>query len=221
MLKDFIEKNRGRGYFLEHDIKGFLKEDGLPVPDGVFVENIGQLSLASHLIYPLAAKVSSSRISSKSDMNGVRLGLKDKEELEEAVAGLLQIQDAEGALIEEMAPKGIEVIVGGVIDKQFGPVMMFGLGGVFVELFGDVAFSLAPLKREDAIWLISQIRGYKLLEGCRGSRPIDRDALLSVIVRISEFMATGLIEEIDLNPIALYPDGVMILDAKMTAKPAA
>jgi len=219
MLKEFIEKNRGRKAFLEHEVKGLFTTMGFSVPNGIFIPKDTQLSAFSFqfsaLSYPLIAKVSSSKITSKTDVKGIRLGIKNEDELNNAVSELMQIKHAEGVLIEEMAKEGLEVIVGGVIDKQFGPIMMFGLGGIFVELFKDVAFGLAPLKKQDAIWLIKQIKGYKLLKGYRGNPPVDFDALINIIVSVSEIMATNLIKEIDLNPVALYPEGAMILDAKL------
>lgn len=217
MLKDFIEKNKGKMVFLEHEVKRLLKEAGISVPKGLFVskEKAEQLSTIVDLSYPLVAKVSSTKISSKSNVQGVRIGLKNACELKKAVTELLQIKDAEGVLLEEMAPQGLEVIVGGIEDELFGPVVMFGLGGIFVELFKDVAFALAPLTEEEALWLIQQVKGYQLLEGYRGRPSVDKDTLLKIIVTISTFIATGLIKEIDLNPIALYPEGAMVLDAKM------
>ncbi len=217
MLKDFIEKNKGKTVFLEHEVKGLLKEAGISVPKGLFVskEMAEQLSTRVDLSYPLVAKVSSTKISSKSNVQGVRIGLKNACELKKAVTELLQIKDAEGVLLEEMAPQGLEVIVGGIEDELFGPVVMFGLGGIFVELFKDVAFALAPLTEEEALWLIKQVKGYQLLEGYRGRPSVDKETLLKIIVTISTFIATGLIKEIDLNPIALYPEGAMVLDAKM------
>lgn len=219
MLKEFIEKDRDRKTFLEHEVKGLFKNMGFSVPDGIFIPKDTELSIfnlqLSALSYPLVAKVSSSKIISKSDVKGIRLGIKNEDELNNAVSELMHIEHAEGVLVEEMAPQGLEVVVGGVIDRQFGPIVMFGLGGVFVELFKDVAFGLAPLKKDDALWLIRQIKGYKLLEGYRGNPPVDFDALINIIVSVSEMMATNLIKEIDLNPVALYPKGAMILDAKM------
>lgn len=117
----------------------------------------------SLLSYPLVAKVSSSTISSKTDVGGVRLRIRDSGDLERAVKDLLEIEGSEGVLIEEIAPEGLEVIVGGVIDDQFGPIVMFRLGGVFVEILRDVAIGLAPLNKEDALWMISQIKAYPLL----------------------------------------------------------
>ena len=184
------------------------------MPNGILVGKDGYIP-SSNLAYPLAAKVSSSKITSKSDVGGIRLGLKNDVELKKAISELLKIEHAEGVLVEEMAHEGIEVIIGGVIDKQFGPVVMFGLGGVFVELFKDIAFALAPLKEEDAFWLIKQVKGYRLLEGYRGKPAVDKDALVKTILTVSEIIASGYVEEIDLNPVCLYPQGAMILDAKM------
>lgn len=216
-LKDFLKRSRRKTTFLEHEVKGFLKESGFPVPKGIFMDKtmVERVPGIIDISYPLVAKVSSSKIVSKSDVNGIRMGLKNEDELKKAVTELMQIRDAEGVLIEEMAPPGLEVIVGGVIDKQFGPVVMFGIGGFFVEIFKDVAFALAPSKKDDALWLIKQVTGYKLLGGYRGKPSVDINILLDMIVSVSEFIATGLIKEIDLNPVSLYPDGAMVLDAKV------
>jgi acyl-CoA synthetase (NDP forming) len=216
-IKDLIKKNKGKTVIPEHEVKGLLKEMGFPVPKGIFVSKgmTDHIPAIVDLSYPLVAKVSSSKIVSKSEVNGVRIGLKNENELKKAVLELLQIEDAEGVLIEEMALPGLEVIVGGVIDEQFGPVVMFGLGGFFVELFRDVVFALAPIEKEDALWLVKQIKGYRLLEVYRGRPPVDINTLLEIIVKVSGIIATGLIKEIDLNPVSLYPEGAMVLDAKI------
>jgi acetyl-CoA synthetase (ADP-forming) len=214
MIRDFLEKHPERRAFLEHEVKYFLRETGLSVPNGFFLDKPEKIPL-HELTYPLVAKVVSSKIVSKSDVRGVRPGIRDPDELKRVVEELMGIETAEGVLVEEMAPLGLEVIIGGVVDRQFGPVLMFGLGGVFVELFKDVAFGLAPMAREDALTLIKEVKGYRLLKGYRGKPPVDKEALLDIIVRISDIIATGLLEEIDLNPVALYPLGAMVLDAKM------
>ncbi|RPI37704.1 MAG: acyl-CoA synthetase [Nitrospiraceae bacterium] len=215
MLKQFIEKAQGRTTFLEHEVKGLLKDMGFSVPKGRFIRAGERLPEDLGLVYPLIAKVSSQKISSKSDVHGLRAGLRNESELGSAVEELSHIEHAEGVLVEEMAPRGVEVIVGGVHDRQFGPVMMFGLGGIFVEIFKDVSFGLAPLSRDDALWMIDEVKGKKLLEGYRGSVPVDREALEELLISVSGIMATGLIGEIDLNPVVLYPEGAMVLDAKM------
>ena len=222
MIKAFFEKNKDKRTFLEHEVKGFLKSIGLSVPMGVFIPKETPLSALgsqlSALSYPLVAKVSSSKITSKTDAKGIRLGIKNEDELKNAVNELSGIENAEGVLVEEMAPEGLEVIVGGIIDKQFGPVVMFGLGGVFVELYKDVAFALAPMKEKDALWLIQQIKGYKLIEGFRGKPAVDKNALIKVILAVSEIISSGDVEEIDLNPVSLYPKGAIVLDAKMSVR---
>jgi acetyl-CoA synthetase (ADP-forming) len=215
MQKDFTEKIRKKTSFLEHEVKELLREMGLPVPKGVFVPRGEHAPSLERMTLPVVAKVSSAKIASKSDVGGVRPGIETQEELTKALDELFRIKDSEGVLVEEMAPSGIEVIVGGTMDRQFGPVVMFGLGGIFVELFRDVVFGLAPMNEEAAFKLVKQIKGYRLLEGYRDRPPVDIGRLIRIIVRVSEMMATGAIEEIDLNPVALYPGGAMILDAKM------
>lgn len=215
IIRDFREKNAGRTALLEHEVKGLLREMGFSVPKGRFFRIGEEIPSTLDLAFPLAAKVSSSKIISKSNVGGVRVDVKNTEELNRAFRELSRIESAEGVLVEEMAPQGLEVIIGGISDNQFGPVVMFGLGGIFVELFKDAAFGLAPLTTDDALWLITQVKGYRLLEGYRGKPPIDKQRLAGLIVSVSEVMATGMVGEIDLNPVALYPEGAMILDAKM------
>jgi acyl-CoA synthetase (NDP forming) len=224
-LEDLIGGKKGGTVFLEHEVKGLLKSMGLQVPRAIFLgkdeiaSGVGPgLLVLRTLTYPLIAKVSSTKITSKSDVHGVRAAINNEAELGRAVRELARIEQAEGVLVEEMALGGVEVIVGGIIDKQFGPVVMFGLGGIFVELFKDVSFGLAPLSGEDALRLLREVKGYRLLEGLRGRPPADIDALSTVLVRVSELMATGLIEEIDLNPVAVYSNGAMVLDAKMSVR---
>jgi succinyl-CoA synthetase beta subunit len=214
-LKGFLERHKDRKVFLEHEVKGLFGEMGFSIPRGIFLRAGEAIPGGIDLKYPLVAKVSSSEIASKSDVGGVRTGIEDRDEMIAAVRDLSRIEKAEGVLVEEMAPRGVEAIIGGVIDNQFGPVVMFGLGGVFVELFRDVAFGLAPLDIGTARWLIREVKGYRLLEGYRGKPPVNIDQLLKVLVGVSEIMASGLVREIDLNPVALYPEGAMILDAKM------
>jgi acetyl-CoA synthetase (ADP-forming) len=220
LIEELIGKAKGRPALLEHEVKGLLKEMGFSVPKGIFIRSGETISEIPGLTFPLVAKVSSEQISSKSDLHGVRTGLKDFSELKIAVEELSRIENARGVLIEEMAPPGVEVIIGGVIDSQFGPVMMFGLGGVFVELYRDISFGLAPLSKDDAYWMLKEIKGHRLLEGYRGSAPVDKEALIEILIGTSEIMATGLLTEIDLNPVTLYAQGAMVLDAKMKLRAA-
>lgn len=218
MLRSFLDTNAGIKVLPEHAVKAFLREAGLPVPAGLFVPRGASLPDLSNLSFPLAAKVSSSQIRSKSDVGGLRLGLMSVSAAAEAASELMWIDQAEGVYIEEEARSGIEVIVGGIVDAQFGPVVMFGLGGFLVELFHDTAFALAPLARDDAFHLMERVKGYRLLAGYRGKPPCDRETLADILVTVSDLISTGLLEEIDLNPVTLYPHGAVILDAKMFVK---
>ncbi len=211
----FLDGYGGEKTLPEHAVKGFLRDAGLPVPRGLFIPRGAAVPDLSSLAFPLAAKISSTVIRSKSDVGGVRLGLQDMDQASKAVADLMAINGVEGVIVEEQSPQGVEVIVGGIIDPQFGPVIMFGLGGVLVELFQDTAFAPAPMTRTDAFRLMARVRGYRLLTGYRGTPPCDLDTLARILVIVSELMTTGLLEEMDLNPVALYPEGAMILDAKM------
>lgn len=201
---------------LEHEVKALFRDKGFLVPQGVFIGKGDDIPHALNLSYPLVAKVSSKKIRSKSDLGGVRINIQDEKSLRSHMAELMAIDDAEGVLVEEMLPSGLEVIIGGVIDRQFGPVVMFGLGGILVEVYRDTAFGLAPLSEKDAGWLIQQVKGYVLLEGYRGKPAVDRDSLIRLLLSVSEIIATGEVDEIDLNPVSLYPDRAVILDAKMT-----
>jgi acetate---CoA ligase (ADP-forming) subunit beta len=214
-LRRLLESYPGSRVLPEHAIKEYLREAGLPSPRGCYIAAGAPLPGLACYAYPLVAKVFSANIRSKSDAGGIRLGLRSPEEALTAVGDLMSIPGAEGVLLEEQAAPGTEVIVGGIIDPQFGPVVMFGLGGVLVELFHDVAFSLAPMTRDDAFRLMERVKGYRLLSGYRGKPPCDRETLADILIMVSELMATGLLEEIDLNPVVLYPRSANILDAKI------
>lgn len=220
-LRHFLEKYAGTRVLPEQAVKEFLREAGLSAPRGLYLPVGKPFPDLSRFSYPLVAKVFSAKIRSKTDVGGIRFGLKDAAAAAAACADLMKFKDVEGVILEEQACPGTEIIVGGVVDPQFGPVIMFGLGGIFVELFQDVAFALAPLTRDDAFQFMERLKGYRLLTGYRGAAPCDLETLANILVTVSELMATGLLEEIDLNPVALYTDGAMILDAKMlVASPA-
>ncbi len=208
-----------RKLLFEHEAKQFLRDLGVGVPRGLFVRRSDPLPPEpADLHYPLVVKVVSSRITSKSDASGIRLDIRDREELQRAVAGMLLIEHAEGVLVEEMVPPGFEVIVGGTNDADFGPIVMYGLGGIFVEVFQDISFALAPVDEMQALWLINETKGRQILHGVRGRPPLDVNALARIIGIVSRLIATGVFEEIDLYPFALYPGTSMVLDAKMTVR---
>jgi acetyltransferase len=214
-LRAFLAERPDQHTFLEPEVKGLLRGLGLAVPRGCFLLSGSPPSVPPGLSFPLVAKVASRCIAAKSEVGGVRTGITDRRQLAAAMAALARILGEEGVLVEEQAPAGVEVIVGGVIDPQFGPVVMFGLGGFLVEFFRDVSFALAPVCRDEALRLVERTRGSELFAGFRGRPPVDREALASVIATVSELIGSGLLAEIDLNPVALYPSGALVLDAKM------
>jgi len=214
-LEHFLARGPGLNRFIEHEVKELLDELGLATPRRFFVPLGGTLPGDLGLTFPLVAKVASTRIAGKSDVGGVRTGIRSREALLKTLDELGRIGGAEGILLEEEAPPGVEAIVGGIVDPSFGPVVMAGLGGVMTEFLHDVAFALAPTTHDEALRLLERTRLDTLLGGFRGRPPADRHALAEVIVAISELIATGLLEEIDLNPVVVYPRGVTILDAKL------
>jgi acyl-CoA synthetase (NDP forming) len=173
--------------------------------------------------YPCVLKVASPDITHKSDAGGVKVGLADEAQVGDAYDAIMASCRAahpeaalEGVTVQDMAPPGLEVIVGMATDPQFGPVLMFGLGGVWVEVLQDVSFKIAPLTRADARAALGEIRAARLLEGFRGSDPVDKAALEDILLRVSEFVAaTPEVREMDLNPIFAYPDGAVAVDARV------
>jgi acetate---CoA ligase (ADP-forming) subunit beta len=181
------------------------------------------VAISREVGYPCVLKVSSPDISHKSDAGGVKVGLVGEEQVAEAYDAIMsscreKVPGAkiEGVTVQDMAPPGLEVIVGMATDPQFGPVLMFGLGGVWVEVLKDVSFKLAPLTRDDARSAVTEIRAAKLLEGFRGSQPVDKAALEDILLRVSDFVVkTPQVREMDLNPIFAYPDGAIAVDARV------
>jgi acetyltransferase len=128
-----------------------------------------------------------------------------------------------GAAVQEMVPGGVEVIIGALRDPQFGPLIMFGLGGVFVEAMKDVTFRLAPLSREEAWEMLDAIRSGAMLRGIRGTPPADREALVDLLLRVSSFIADFPdVTELDLNPVKVLPEGkgVVAVDARISLRGA-
>jgi len=181
------------------------------------------LSLADAIGYPVVLKISSTGITHKSDAGGVRVNLNSRADVEAAYDGIMTSArqkfpsaDIEGISVQTMAKAGIEVIMGMTQDPTFGPVLMFGLGGILVEVLKDVSFRIAPLEQTDAAAMIGEIKGRKLLEGYRGQDPADKSCLENMLLKLSAF-ADGKreIAEIDMNPVFAYKDGAVVVDARI------
>jgi len=222
LITDAIQS--GRKSLLEPEAKAVLKAWEIPVPEYVVVKDAEEaVSAAKNIGYPVVLKVISSDILHKTEAGGVKTGLKNPQDIQDAFNEMIfNISDRhmtvkiEGFFIERMADKGVEVIIGGIMDEQFGPAVMFGVGGVMVELLKDVSFRLAPVTKEECLEMIKEIKAYPLLAGYRGSEPCDIDAIADVIIKIGSIMSEmDDIKEMEINPLIVYPKGTMAVDARV------
>lgn len=217
-------KQEGRSYLMEDEAKEILAAAGIPVTPCLLARNEDEaVAQANELGYPVALKVRSSKIIHKSDCGGVSLNLVDDASLCAAcreMAGKVCSLDPEASFtVQPMAKKGIEVLIGVTTDRQFGPVVAFGLGGVLTEVLKDVAFRMAPIDPVEAGKMIEEIKGSRLLRGYRGGPAADSGALAKIISEVSRLAADfEEIAEMDLNPVAAYPDGALVLDARVIIK---
>ena len=225
-MADIIASARaeGRTLLTEVESKQLLHEAGIPVAMAFLASKPKKaVEIANELGYPVVMKIVSPDIAHKSDVGGVVVGLRDEKAVRKAFKEMMaRVQEAapkakiDGVAIQAMAKSGTEVIVGSTTDPQFGPVMMFGLGGVFVEVLKDVAFRIVPLEARDAQQMIREIKGLPILQGVRGQEPADLEALEALILRVSEFIAANPeIAELDLNPVFAYSDGALAVDARL------
>jgi len=205
----------------EHEAKKVLSKYGIPVTQGSIAKSADEaFRIASSIGFPVAMKISSPDISHKSDVGGVVLNIK-KEEVKAAYSDMIsRISTAvpganiEGVLVQQMSPSGHEVIVGLKKDAQFGHALMFGLGGIFVEIYKDVSFRVTPIDKKEALEMISEIKGYPILKGIRGRKPADIDAVAKVLVSVSEMAQKENIIELDINPLIVGEKGAIAVDAR-------
>lgn len=213
-----------RNYLLEHESKKILKSYNLITTECYVVKDQKEAKrVAKEIGYPVVLKVLSPQIVHKSDLGGVKLNLKNEDELCLAFEELWnKFKDREllGLSLQKMAPPGTEVIVGVNTDPTFGPIIMFGLGGIFVEILKDVSFRVIPITEKDATEMIEETKGYYLLKGYRGVSG-DLQSLKQVLLKISKLVEENpMIKEMDLNPIFVYPQGYTIVDARIILEPA-
>ena len=217
-------RNTSRTLLTEIESKVLLSEAGIPFNETkLAISKQEATGMSKKLGFPVALKIVSPEITHKSDAGGVKLGLKTSRQVEAAYEEILSAVKQkyphaviDGISVQKMARPGIEVIVGMTKDAQFGPVLMFGLGGILVELLKDVSFRIVPLEREDAREMIREIKGYPLLEGYRGREPADLSALEEILFKVSRFVDDHPeIKELDLNPIFAYKDGAVAVDARV------
>ena len=209
---------------LETEAKELLKEYGIPVPDFKLIKSEEEITgLAKEINFPIVMKIISPDIIHKSDTGGVKVGIKDEEE---AIAAYQKIiskakkhnKEAQiyGVITYSMIPQTTEVIIGMMKDPHFGPVIMFGLGGIFVEVLKDISFRILPIEERDAEEMIAEIKGYEILKGARGEASKDIEAIKILLMKISQLsIENPEIKEIDLNPIFVFEKGLQVVDARM------
>ena len=219
-----LARQENRTVLTEIEAKQILMQSGINCTDTqLAATKEAAVELSEKFGYPVVLKVSSVDISHKSDAGGVKVNLKNKAEVEDAFDRIMESCKAavptaniEGISVQPMGKPGIEVIIGVIKDPSFGPTIMFGLGGVFVEVLKDVSFRVIPIEESDAEDMINEIKGKKLLEGYRGQDPVDVAYLQQMLLKLSDFVnKTPEIQEIDMNPVFAYKDGAVVVDARV------
>ena len=205
-----------------------MVEHGLPVFVSPPAKTADEAVAAAEKIDGLVAlKIVSPDILHKSDAGGVRLTLTTAEEVRRAFEDILAnankydaSADIRGVIVTPMAEAGVEIIIGTKIDDQFGPIIMFGLGGVLVEVLKDVSFRVLPLTPEGAGEMMGEIKASAILDGVRGNPPVDKEAIKKLLVKVSEIIESyPEIREMDLNPVIVYEKGLSIVDARIILNP--
>lgn len=236
-MTDFLSKNtkiieniiqkallQNRYELLEPEAKEFIEACGINTTKQRMTSSREEaIQAARSMGYPVVLKIVSPDISHKTEVGGVKLGIQDDKGVVNAYDEIMRDVTIRqpgarihGIIVQEMATPSTEVIVGGLRDPQFGPAVMFGLGGIFVEVFKDVSFRIAPVEEYEARDMIRQIKGAEVLKGFRNRKAADISALVQTIVQVSDIMVTiEEVKEIDLNPILVYPIGLKAVDARI------
>jgi len=218
-------KRAGRNALDEHAGKQLLAAHGIRVPQSRVVKGVADVdAVMNGLQLPVVVKVMSPEILHKSDAGGVKINLHSPAEVKAAIEGMLNAPKIKGAriegfLVEEMAPAGHELVIGGLCDPQFGPLVMVGLGGIFVEILKDVSFRLCPIARIDAEEMLDELKGAAILKGARGGKPASREAIIDVLLKVGGdnglLMQHGAdISEADINPLIVSDTAAVAVDAR-------
>ena len=226
-MKEIIATARkeNRTFLLEPESKQLMKEIGITTTDFQVAKNSKEaIKAASEIGFPIVMKILSPQIIHKTDAGGVKLNINSEKEAEKAFKEILanakkydSKAEIKGVLIEKMVKPSTEIIIGVTRDPTFGPAIMFGLGGIFVELLKDVSFRIAPIKTEDAQEMIHEIKALPMLQGFRGGPNVKLELIVDVLMKISQLSIDYIddILEIDLNPIFAYEDKILAVDARI------
>jgi acyl-CoA synthetase (NDP forming) len=217
-------RKQGRPILTEIEAKQVFQEIGINVVETQLATSRKQAAeISAGIGFPVVLKIASPDITHKSDAGGVKVGLKNRTEVAKAYGEIITAarqkypeSRIDGVAVQRQARPGIELIIGTFKDPQFGPVIMFGLGGIFVEVLKDVAFRIIPIERRDAAEMIKEIKGYALLNGYRGQEPAHLPSLEDILMKVSDFVdRMPEINEIDINPVFAYKDSAVAVDARI------
>ncbi len=218
-MEKIVKKLAGKkGALAENEVKDLLKNYAIKTTTYQIVKNIDDLKKIK-IPFPVAIKLCSSKILHKTDIGGVKLDIKDSKELEQVFKKFRKRFPTENLLIEHMEKKGVEIIVGLIQDPTFGLTIMFGTGGIFTELYKDVSFRVVPIESYDAVDMIEEIKGRKLLEGFRNIKA-NKKLVIDLLLKVSK-MGEELInhiDQMDLNPVFVYENDICVVDAKLILK---
>jgi len=226
MVSEIFEevRKRGRSFLLEPEAKTVCMKYGIPVTKFRVARTVEEaVKLAEEIGYPVVLKVVSPDIIHKFNVGGVFLDLKTPKDVRDAFNNIFKNVNRYkpnakilGVVVQEMAPPSMEVIVGAFKDPHFGPTLMFGLGGIFVEILRDVSFRIAPISEDEAKEMITEIKAYPVLKGYRGMPPADIEAIVQILLNTSKLVVDHLeIKELDLNPVIVYEKGAITVDARI------
>ena len=214
-VKKLVER---KGPLAENEVKDLMKAYGIRTTNYKLVNNLEDLENLG-LKFPVALKVCSSKILHKTDVGGVKLGIKDMSDLEKTFKEFKKKFPKENLLVDQMEEKGVEIIIGLVQDPTFGLSIMCGIGGIFTELYKDVTFRIIPIDKYDSVQMIEEIKGKKLLEGFRNMKA-NKELVIDLLLKVSK-IGQELIEHIDqmdLNPVFVYENDICVVDAKLILK---
>ncbi len=196
----------------EHEAKKLLQQYDIPTTKFFLIKNRKDID-GLEINYPVVLKVSSPNILHKTDAGAILLDIKNKEALLEKYEEMRQRFPSENIIVEEMERKGIEIIAGVVDDNAFGKCIMVGIGGIFTEIYGDVAFRMVPVRKRDIEDMLKELKGRKIFEGYR-LKP-DKEALIDILLKLNKMAQELPIKQLDMNPIFLYERGAKVIDAKI------
>ena len=221
LLKNKLESNQT--VLTEFESKNLLKEIGIPIPEQeLAITKEETIAVAKKIGFPVVLKLMAEDIVHKSDTGAVKLNINNEVEIANAYDELMKIpsQSEKSISVQKMADEPItELIIGMTTDAQFGPALMFGIGGILVELLEDVSFRIAPITEYDAREQIHEIKGFPILDGYRGKPKADLDAIVNTLLKISDLVIKHEeINEMDLNPVFIYESGLVCVDARIILK---